>query len=250
MLKKILATTVLVTFVASTALAQTETMSAPGKSLPIESESVEQGIPLLNSAPVDPSTSISLSEITVVPTSDEAVFTFSTNISTHSLIEYGLTRDYDRSISTEPQSAHTETIGELVACSTYYYRVHAEGVSTEGDFKTTCPIVKKVIKKTPAPVAKKAPPVQGVETEPVVSVVAEPVVEETLVLNAAPEESIALEATPETPALPGSMAFEDTDVAPARDANVMPVGLLLFALLSGMVVALFTFKKKKKWYQK
>ncbi len=249
MFKKIVTTSLLVTFVASTVFAQAETMSAPGKSLPPESESVEQGIPFLNSAPVDPSTSISLSEIVVEPTETEAVFTFSTNVPTHSLIEYGMTVEYDRSISTEPQSAHTETIGELVACSTYYYRVHAEGVSTEGDFKTTCP-VKKVIKKTPAPVAKKTPPVQAVETEPVVSVVAEPVVEETLVLNAAPEESIALEATPETPALPGSMAFEDTDGAPARDDNATPVGLLLFALLSGMVVALFTFKKKKKWYQK
>jgi hypothetical protein len=57
--------------------------------------------------------------------------------------------------------------------------------------------------------------------------------------------------TPETPTLPGPIAFGNDTLTDKADAdNAAPVGLLLFALLSGMVLALFAFKKKKKWYQR
>lgn len=57
---------------------------------------------------------------------------------------------------------------------------------------------------------------------------------------------------PESPILPGPIAFgNDTIEAEKADtSNTLPVGLLFFALVSGMVVMLFSVKKKKKWYQK
>jgi len=69
--------------------------------------------------------------------------------------------------------------------------------------------------------------------------------------NEVAEEEIVLNAAPESPILPGPIAFGNDTISDKGDTdNTAPVGLLLFALLSGMVLTLFAFKKKKKWYQK
>ncbi|MEI6711181.1 MAG: fibronectin type III domain-containing protein [bacterium] len=241
MIKKILSTSAIIALTTSLCLAQVETVSTPGKSLPVTSGTAEQGIPLLNSAPVAPTASISLSDIAVAPSAHQAVFTFSTNIDTHAVIEYGLTTEYDHSISTEPQSVHTETIGGLLACKKYYYRVQAEDVSTEGTFKTLgCSVAKKVVKISKVPVVSKTP---KTEAAPIPT-------EETIpTLNAAPEKIQKIEykvqdekGLPETPREP--MAINETS------SSSTPTALILFALLSGIVVAFFAMKKKKKWYQR
>jgi hypothetical protein len=252
MLQKILATSVLVTLLASATFVQAESVSGPGKASPVTVEASEEL--MLNSASDAPSDFVTLSEVTITPEMNEAIFSFSTDISTHAVIEYGLTREYDRSISTEPQKIHTETIGDLTSCARYYYRVHVGDESQEGDFNTLCPVAAK--KPIPKPtIKKKVAVVPVVVPEPV----AEPtpvVAEEELVLNAAPEEdnSVTVEVVeaPQSPVLPGPIAFgNDTISDEEKDTtNSIPVGLLLFALASGMVVMLFTFKKKKKWYQK
>lgn len=255
MFKKILATSVLITLLASTAFAETETMSAPGKSLPIASESSEQGIPLLNSAPVAPSASMTLSEITVEPETHEAVFSFSTSASTHVSIEYGLTPEYERSISTEPQTDHTETIGELMECATYYYRVHVGDISREGDFKTLCP--KIVVQNTKYKIQS---------WEKIQSTKNKIQNEEKIVLNAAPEEvqntSAAADKVqneevvidkeiPQTPSQPILISADATDaesmaqITPETAPVWVSNWLLLFAIFSGAVVVFFAFKKKK-----
>lgn len=91
---------------------------------------------------------------------------------------------------------------------------------------------------------------------------------EEIVLNAAPEkmnndqwimtneESIAdtddSEVMPEAPVKRSLPPVENTKIlsVPADDTRSVPVALLLFAVLSGAVVAFFSLKKKKKWYQK
>ncbi len=216
-------------------------------------------MPLLNSASSAPSGFDTLSDIVVVTSADEAVFSFSTDVSTHAVIEYGLTSDYDHSISTEPQIIHTETIGELTSCTTYHYLVRAGDVSQEGIFETLCPVAKKVAKKA-TPTKKSIAPISESTSEPV---------EMIPTLNAAPQEQVTPEAqkqqtkkgfilsetgndtvTPQAPALPGPIAFGDDTKVAQDTSNSTPVALILFAILSGMVVAFFAFKGKKKWYQK
>jgi hypothetical protein len=248
MVHKIIATILTFSLVSSLTFAQ----EMPGNAVPVVLEPAEEML-ILNSASDAPSDFAALSEITITPEVDEAVFAFTTDEAVHTVIEYGLTREYDRTLTTEPQKTHTETIGDLTACATYYYRVHVGDESREGAFETLCPVVKKpapkpVVKKTVAKVAPVVAPAVVAESIPVV-------VEEELVLNAAPEEQkeaiVAVEA-PQSPILPGPIAFgNDTIEAEKEDTtSSVPVGLLLFALLSGMVVILATFKKKKKWYQK
>lgn len=148
MLHKFLATSVLVTLLTSMTFAQ----EAPGKGTPVASEM----IPVMNSAPAEPIVS-GLSEIVVVPEMYEAVISFTTESMIHAGIQYGvMASDYPYSISTEPQTQHAETLGDLKACTTYYYRVHVGDESREGDFKTLCPVAKKVVKK---PLVKKTPAV-------------------------------------------------------------------------------------------
>lgn|GEM_PF-5478498 len=110
--------------------------------MPVVPETSDAGIPILNSAPTAPGSFMSLSDITVTPQGTEAVFTFRTDEAVHAVIEYGLTPDYEDSISTEPQTDHTETIGNLTPCARYYYRVYAASESQEGSFDTLCPVVK------------------------------------------------------------------------------------------------------------
>lgn len=111
---------------------------------------------------------------------------FSTDTETHVVIEYGLTPDYEHSITTEPQTEHTETLGELTACARYYYAVRAGDESREGDFTTLCPVVKKAVKKTVKPVITKTPPVAVSET--VTDTPTPTISQPEIVLNAAPEE--------------------------------------------------------------
>lgn len=159
MLHKIIATMLTLSLVSSLTFAQ----EMPGSAAPIAPASSEEVL-ILGSAPDAPSDFETLSEITITPEVDEAVFTFSTDVAIHAVIEYGLTREYDYSLTTEPQKMHTETIGELTACATYYYRVHVGEESREGTFKTLCPVVKKVVKKS-TPVVKKVVS-KAIETSP------------------------------------------------------------------------------------
>ena len=191
---------------------------------------------------------MAISDIVISTTQDEAVLTFTTEVSTHVTIEYGFTPDYERSISTEAQTQHTETLGELTPCAKYYYAVRAGGVSQEGVFETQCPIVKKTVKK--AVTKKVTPPIttSSVETVPA--------------LNAAPAEKTETEilttttavdaSAPEMPALPGPIAFGDDTMSTSdtTDTESMSIALLIFAFLSGLVVMVATFHKKKKWYQR
>lgn len=250
MLHKIIATMLTLSLVSSLTFAQ----EMPGNATPVPSASSEEAL-ILNSAPGVPSDFETLSEVTITPEVDEAVFAFSTDVPVHAVIEYGLTREYEHSLTTEPQKMHTETIGDLTACATYYYHVSVGDESREGAFKTLCPVIVKkpvpkgVVKKTVAAVVPVVAP-EIVEPTPVVED------EEELVLNAAPEvaenKPVAVIEAPESPVLPGPIAFgNDTLTKEKTDTkSTLPVGLLLFALVSGMVVMLFSFKKKKKWYQK
>jgi len=258
MFQKILATSVLVTLLATNVLAQ----EAPGKSLPVVSETAQEETLIFNSAPSDPG-ALTLSEIAVEPQVSEAVLTFTTSQETHVIIEYGLTPDYDHSISTEPQTEHSEMIGELTACAKYYYRVYTGDVSREGVFETQCPVVKKVAKPVAKPVVKKVAKPAPVVPETIKDQESTINNEEEIVLNAAPEvmpepvnndvvtverepliEDEILIEQPETPAMPQAV-----QVVEEESSSSLPL-LLVLALLSGAAVVGLGFKKKKKWYQR
>jgi len=287
MFHKIIATMLTISLVSPLTFAQ----EMPGSALPVTSTTSEQEIvPVLNSAPGAPSDFETLSEIIITPEFDEAVFAFSTDVAVNAVIEYGLTEEYNHALSTEAQKIHTETLGELQECSTYYYHVRVSDVSSFGEFKTRCPVIKKVVKKTTPVVKKTVTPTKKIEQKQqketgMVDLEKQPTINDTqstihqqeLILNAAPEQKpepeqkietgirpggqiigsdnpVNLENSviPETPALPGPIAFgNDTLTKEKTDTKSMiPVGLMLFALLSGMVVMLSSVKKKKKWYQK
>lgn len=243
MIKKILSTTVLVALTTSLCLAQVETVSAPGKAHPTTSTVVEPSI-VLNSAPVDPTASRILSGIEVEPAAHEAVLSFSTSTETHAVIEYGLTLAYDHSVTTEPQSDHIETLGELLACKKYYYRVHVGNISKEGTFKTLgCVVTKKVVKTANTLTS------QAINTKSVTPAPTAEVVEAVPVLNAAPEVVTVNEEVPQAPQPMLISTNTADDISATQPSPTVPVGLIIFALLSGMVVIFFTVKKKK-WYQK
>jgi len=154
MFHKIIATMLTFSLVSPLTFAQ----EMPGSAAPLASAIAEEEIiPVLGSAPLEQKTYISLSDITVTTEFDEAILSFSTNIPVHAVIEYGLTNEYDHTLSTEVQKIHIETLGELQECSTYYYQVRVSDISSPGEFKTRCPVVKKVIKKIVS---------QAIETSP------------------------------------------------------------------------------------
>jgi hypothetical protein len=99
MFHKIIATILAVSLVSSLTFAQ----EMPGNAAPVSPvTSEEEVIPVLKSAPLEEKTDISLSEISVTTELDEAVLSFSTNIPVHAVIDFGLTDEYDHSVSTEP----------------------------------------------------------------------------------------------------------------------------------------------------
>lgn len=257
MLQKIISTTALMAFLVSTVSAQ----EAPGNSLPVVSETAKEEL-ILNSAPQAPKEFTSLSEIVVTPEADQAVFEFSTTQKIHASIEYGLTPEYDHSITTEPQTEHTETLGSLEQCARYYYQVTVGDEYAEGEFETLCPVkAKKVVQPVVKKIVKNVTPVV---TEPVKS-------EEKIVLNAAPDverdypaqpvadqpeedtyvsqdaQNVSVQMAP----LPGPIAFGDKTVTQTPEsAAPTPAVILLLALLGGALLMVAFSQKKKKWYQR
>ncbi len=120
--------------------------SGPGQSLTTEAPATTEVLPpVLNSAPAAPE----VGAITVTPSVDTAVVAFSTNIPTFAVIDYGLTTEYEHSLMTEEQTLYSETLGDLLACKQYFYRVSVGDTSNEGSFRTTgCPVAKKTVSKT------------------------------------------------------------------------------------------------------
>lgn len=193
-----------------------------------------------------------LSAIAVTASSEEAVFEFQTQPETHAVIEYGMTPEYEFSLTTEPQTAHSETIAGLTECTKYYYRVHTAEVDREGDFMTECPIVTKAPKVAPRPAPQKTPKTL-------------PISDTSLALNAAPEapqgenqsvianttenavmpiSEVEDEVTPELPNAALPIIDEVAVATPAPSSNI-PLPLILFAVLSGLIVLVFAVKKRK-----
>jgi hypothetical protein len=162
-LKSFIASMTLCVFATSFCLAE-GVPTAPGKSTTADIIPVsEEIIPLvLDSAPAEPTKSLSMIDVLVKPTAESAEVVFTTNIPTYAMIEYGLTTEYTASLTTETMTAHIETISGLTACKTYFYRVLATDrdnvtldTAHEGTFTTQGCVAKKstpVVKKsTPAP---------------------------------------------------------------------------------------------------
>jgi hypothetical protein len=89
--------------------------------------------------------SLIISSVSSSPSNTNSVITWSTNIDSSSLVEYGLTDDYGYSTNQEDLSPrvlnHSVTISDLLSCTTYYFRVKSTDasniVSTSDDYNFT-----------------------------------------------------------------------------------------------------------------
>jgi hypothetical protein len=199
-LKSLIASTTLGVFLVSFCFAE-DTVSGPGKSMPVDSmATVEESAPLmLDSAPAEQDSFISMTDVLVKPSKDTAEVIFTTNIPTYATIEYGLTAEPESVVTTETMTAHIETLANLITCRTYFYRVLATSAddvtldtAREGTFMTKGCVVKKSV-PVPAPVVQPVAVPSVVEiSAPESEMLALPL-ESDLMLNAAPNKRQNLE---------------------------------------------------------
>ncbi len=127
-------------------------VSASGNTLYNWSVQFNKDVSVDTTAPV-------LSSVTATPTTTTAVIGWNTNEPSSSIIDYGLTNTYGHA-TTETNSpnriqVHSETIGSLLPCVTYHYRVRGkdlaqnQGQSSDTTFTTGgCPGLASIVSQS------------------------------------------------------------------------------------------------------